>query len=295
MRTLRQLQRQVLPRVEGAGLTVTAIPGLWLSCATGPVLAKRVEARMVTLAVILAGQKIVDFGDRVFTYDPGNYLLITGERRYQATIKGASKTSPYYSVALEFPPEKIAEALLALTDAGVHFDDDEATAGDLPAVVAKLDPAILDALVRLVECLHDPVTLKVLAPIVMQELLFHLLRGSSGATLRRAAAGDDGRIRRARSYLQKHVGTRVSVDDVARHVAMSASHFAHRFREVVRVSPMMYLKHLRLERARVLMLGDGLGAAEAGSTVGYASPSHFTRDFKSHFGAPPGAYLSRFR
>lgn len=295
MRTLRQLQRQVLPRVEAAGLTVTAIPGLWLSSATGPVLAKRVGARMVTLAVILAGQKIVDFGDRVFTYDPGNYLLITGERRYQATIKGASKTNPYYSIALEFPPEKIAEALLALTDAGVHFDDDAATADDLPAVVAKLDPAILDALVRLLECLDDPVMLKVLAPIVMEELLFHLLRGSSGATLRRAAADDDGRIRRARSYLQKHVGARVSVDEVARHVAMSASHFAHRFREVVRVSPMMYLKHLRLERARVLMLGDGLGAAEAGSTVGYASPSHFTRDFKSHFGAPPGAYLSRFR
>lgn len=292
MRTLRQLRRHVLPRTEGEGRTATALPGLWFACARRPVCAKRVEARMVTLAVILEGRKVVGFGDQELAYDPGQYLLITGERRYRASIEGASEERPYYSLSLEFAPEQVAKALLALTDAGVRFDDDEA---DSPAVTARLDAPVLDALVRLVECLDDPVALKVLAPATEQELLIHLLRSPSGATLRQAAAADDGRILRARVFLQKQVGTRVSVDDVARHVAMSPSHFAHRFREVVRMSPMQYLKHLRLERARLLMLGEGLGAAEAGVSVGYASPSHFTRDFKGHFGAPPATYLSRFR
>jgi AraC-like DNA-binding protein len=41
------------------------------------------------------------------------------------------------------------------------------------------------------------------------------------------------------------------------------------------------------------MLGDGWGAAEA--SVGYASPSHFNRDFKEYFGASPHAYVKRFR
>ncbi len=253
---------------------------------------------MVTLAVILQGRKVVGFGDRELAYDPGHYLLITGERRYRATIEGASPERPYYSLSLEFSPERVAEALLALTDAGVCFDHaqaDQADPADRPAVTARLDASVLDALVRLVECLDDPVALKVLAPATEKELLIHLLRSPSGATLRRAAAVDDGRILRARMFLQQQVGARVSVDEVAKHVAMSPSHFAHRFREVVRVSPMQYLKHLRLERARVLMLGEGLGAAEAGVSVGYASPSHFTRDFKGHFGAPPATYLSRFR
>ncbi len=61
------------------------------------------------------------------------------------------------------------------------------------------------------------------------------------------------------------------------------------------MSPMQYLKYLRLHRARVLMLGEGLGAAEVSALVGYASPSQFTREFKSQFGAPPGAYVRRFR
>jgi len=271
---------------------MTALPGLRLFRTTSPVCAKRVEARMVTLAVIVEGRKVVGFGDRELAYEPGHYLLITGEQRYRASIEGVSAERPYYSLSLEFSPEQVAQALLALADAGVRFEDGEV---DSPAVTARLEGGTLDALVRLVEHLDDPVVLKVLAPGTVQELLIHLLRSPSGATLRRAAAVDDGRILRARVFLQKHVGTRVSVDDVARHVAMSASHFAHRFREVVRVSPMQYLKHLRLERARLLMLGEGLGAAEAGVSVGYASASHFTRDFKGHFGAPPGAYLSRFR
>lgn len=247
---------------------------------------------MVTLAIILEGRKVVGFGEQELAYDPGQYLLITGERRYRATIEGASRARPYYSLSLEFSPEQVAQAIFSLTDAGVEFDDADE---DSPAVTARLEAPVLDSLVRLVECLDDPVALKVLAPATEQELLIRLLRSPSGATLRRAAAADDGRILRARMFLQERVGTRVSVDDVARHVAMSASHFAHRFREVVRMSPMQYLKHLRLERARLLMLGEGLGAAEAGVSVGYASPSHFTRDFKGHFGAPPGAYLSRFR
>ncbi|MBV1859256.1 MAG: AraC family transcriptional regulator [Nannocystaceae bacterium] len=292
MRTLRQLRRLVVPRALGEGVMATALPRLWISCARSPVCAKRVEARMVTLAVILEGRKVVGFGDQELAYDPGNYLLITGERRYTATIEGASRDQPYYSLSLEFSPERVAEALLALTDAGVSFEEDE---DDQPAVIARLDAPVLDALVRLVECLDDPISLKVLAPGTELELLVHLLRSPAGATLRQAAAVDDGRILRARVFLQNHVGRRVSVDDVARHVAMSTSHFAHRFREVVRVSPMQYLKHLRLERARLLMLGEGLGAAEAGVSVGYASPSHFTRDFKGHFGDPPATYLSRFR
>jgi AraC-like DNA-binding protein len=35
------------------------------------------------------------------------------------------------------------------------------------------------------------------------------------------------------------------------------------------------------------MLGEGLDAASAGYRVGYGNPSHFTREYKRLFGAPP--------
>jgi len=76
---------------------------------------------------------------------------------------------------------------------------------------------------------------------------------------------------------------------------MSPSHFAHRFRAVVRMSPMRYVRQLRLQHARRWLVADGLRVNEAATRAGYESTSHFTRDFKSEYGAAPGEYTKRFR
>lgn len=53
------------------------------------------------------------------------------------------------------------------------------------------------------------------------------------------------------------------------------------------MSPLQFQKHLRLQEARRLMLSDSLNAAEAGYRVGYDDASHFSREYKRHFGEPP--------
>jgi AraC-like DNA-binding protein len=53
------------------------------------------------------------------------------------------------------------------------------------------------------------------------------------------------------------------------------------------MSPLQFQKHLRLQEARRLMLGEGLDAASAGYRVGYGNASQFTREYKRLFGAPP--------
>ncbi len=274
------------------GMNLTALPGVWFYRASKPTRSTRSGAKMVTLAVILQGRKQVAFTDLTLSYEPGSFLFVTGERRYSSRIEDASEGRPYLSMAIELPPEEIAEVLFALSDAGLDFEDND---GDAQAVIGRLNPPIVDALTRLVVSLQDSVSRDILAPLAKKELLVHLLRGPVGATLRKAAAFDDGRIRRAVAFLDAHATERVTVERVAKHVSMSPSHFAHRFRDVVRMSPMQYVKHVRLQQARLLMLGEGLGAAEAGATVGYASPSHFARDFKGYFGAPPATYVQRFR
>lgn len=44
-----------------------------------------------------------------------------------------------------------------------------------------------------------------------------------------------------------------------------------------------------------LMLGKDLDAASAGYKVGYEDPSHFSRENKKQFGAPPQRDISRLR
>ena len=57
--------------------------------------------------------------------------------------------------------------------------------------------------------------------------------------------------------------------------------------QVTEATPAQRYLCLRLQRARQLMLSEGLDAASAAHRVGYESPSQFSREYRRLFGAPP--------
>jgi AraC-like DNA-binding protein len=61
------------------------------------------------------------------------------------------------------------------------------------------------------------------------------------------------------------------------------------------MTPLQFQKQLRLQEARRLMLGEDLDAASACYHVGYGDASHFTREYKRLFGAPPMHDVERLR
>jgi len=58
---------------------------------------------------------------------------------------------------------------------------------------------------------------------------------------------------------------------------------------------MRFVKELRLDAARTLLLSDGVRASEVALRVGYESAAHFSRDFKRRFGTSPARYARRAR
>ena len=265
-------------------------PGVWFWRSDHPTLRQRAQALSVSLSVLVQGSKIARFGTRELTYDPFNYLVLTGETEFESAVSEASPARPYLSVGVSMPPDVVARTLIALADT-----EADAVEEPVPAFVSRADPSILDAMCRLVEALDDPAGRTVLAPLVVEEIVFRLLRSDAAAVLRRAVhRGDEARIQESMAFIRAHARARLSVEELARQAAMSPSHFAHRFRAVARVSPMRYVKHVRLHEARLLLL-RGARVGEVGATVGYASASHFTRDFKSYFGAPPAEYVRSLR
>ena len=68
---------------------------------------------------------------------------------------------------------------------------------------------------------------------------------------------------------------------------MSPSTFRLHFRAVAGMSPLQYLKQLRLQDARQLMLNEDIDAGSAALRVGYESASQFSREYTRLFGAPP--------
>jgi AraC-like DNA-binding protein len=82
---------------------------------------------------------------------------------------------------------------------------------------------------------------------------------------------------------------------MAAEVGMSVSAFHAHFKAVTAMSPLQFQKHLRLQKARRLMLNEDLDAGEAGYKVGYDDRSQFSREYKRHFGEPPTRDVERLR
>lgn len=247
-----------------------------------------------TLKVVAQGKKLVNYGDLEIRYEPHRHLVVTGEVTFEARVLEATPERPYLSMALDLPPELIVKTLLTLADT----DTDTGGDGEAPpAFVAPLDAAVHGAVVRLLRAIDDPLERRVVAPLIIEELVFRLLRSDAAALLRRSVVRDADavRIEETMRFMRENASEALSVTTLARRAAMSPSHFAHRFRALARITPMRYLKELRLARARELLLADALRIAEVAARVGYESTSHFTSDFRARYGATPAAYARTFR
>jgi AraC-like DNA-binding protein len=164
--------------------------------------------------------------------------------------------------------------------------------------VSPLDAGLLDAVVRLVGLLDSSTeAARFLRPLVTRETVYRLLMGAQGGRLRHIAAlgGHSHRIVRALERLRKEFDRPLRIEDIARELGMSVSGFHHHFKAVTAMSPLQFQKQMRLQEARRLMLGEHLDAASAGHRVGYGDASHFTREYKRLFGAPPMRDVERLR
>ncbi len=163
--------------------------------------------------------------------------------------------------------------------------------------ISPLDAGLLDAAVRLVRLVETPTQARFLTPLITREIIYRLLIGAQSARLSQVAApgGSTYRITEAIEWLRNDFNQPLSIEEIARALGMSVSGFHHHFRSLTAMSPLQFQKHLRLQEARRLMLGEGLDAASAGYRVGYGDASHFTREYKRLFGAPPMRDMEQMR
>ena len=91
-------------------------------------------------------------------------------------------------------------------------------------------------------------------------------------------------------YVRAHLSEPLTVADMADLVSLSPSAFAHLFRDVTGRSPYQFLKEMRLDRARELLVDGNFTVARISKEVGYASVSHFISEFRGRFGVTPRAY-----
>ena len=98
----------------------------------------------------------------------------------------------------------------------------------------------------------------------------------------------------ARSYIEYHASSRVTVADVARKIGVSGPYLYRIFMAAYGCSPRHFLNECRLRRAREL-LAAGENVTETARAAGYDDPLEFSRFFKKHTGLSPSAYAAQER
>jgi transcriptional regulator GlxA family with amidase domain len=84
------------------------------------------------------------------------------------------------------------------------------------------------------------------------------------------------------------------IDKLAEIVNLSSSQFEELFKQETQSSPIQYVKHLRFEKARLLLETTFLTIKEIGFEVGVNDQSHFVRDFKKKYDSTPTEYRKNF-
>lgn len=120
--------------------------------------------------------------------------------------------------------------------------------------------------------------------------LTHLVRHHAQDPPRPRESGHEPRaVKIARDYLEAHYDQEVPLETLAHAVGLSGFHLTRLFKHAFGVPPHAFQIHLRLARARTLLIMDEPLAKVAAQT-GFADQSHFTRRFKRLVGVTPGAY-----
>lgn len=235
------------------------------------------------LCLVLQGAKEARVQGRVLRYGAGDTLIVSHTMPVDAAVIQASPDAPYAALSLHLD---LALARSLQDEIGATFESED----KLHSVnAAAADAALIDAFDRLFQIARDPVEAQALAPLVLKEIHFRLLRARHGGMLRQLLRLDSAasRISRTIALIRSNFKAPLAVTELAAESGMSTSAFHEHFKSVTATTPLQYQKDLRLLEARRLLATGTLSVAAAAYEVGYESPTQFSREFSRKFGLSP--------
>ena len=278
--------RATLPSKELTGVAETGVPGVsffWIG-EDKPRSPRRYDTGIVILG---QGHKVGWLGGREFRYDAETCLVLGVPVPFECASYG-TPSEPLLGVRLDVDLGLLHSLVTRFS--GRLGSDPRAGKGVHSAVEPlRMEGALLQAVVRLLESLSDPMDRTVVGPAAVEEIIYRILRSEHGRVLHALTRHQTpyANIAHALELIHGDFRNALSVEDLAKEAAMSVSSFHRTFKDVTGETPLQYLKKVRLLKAKSLLVYEGKRVEEAAHEVGYASPSQFSREFKRYFSVPP--------
>ncbi len=278
-----KLRDRIAHWTEQNGETAKALPGLWMYKFEAP--SERTHIiQHPSVCLIGQGSKQIFWGRETLRYDRDHFLVTSIDLPVVAKVQDASPEKPYMGMAFAISQKEIVQLL-----AEGNLPVPPAPSRRKAMTVGTLTLPLINAFLRLIELLDDPVSIPFLAPSISREILYRLITSDEGFHLRQVGmtGSQSAQIHRAVEWMKTHLNQQLRIEKLAEYCRMSQSSFHHHFRKLTAMSPLQYQKRLRLQEARRLMLVEDLDVTRVAFAVGYESSSQFCREYNRQFGQSP--------
>ncbi|MEP0521924.1 MAG: AraC family transcriptional regulator [Hyphomicrobiales bacterium] len=279
-----QIKHIIERETKQDGLTETGITGVRLFRATQaiPCVPAVYESSVVA---ILSGAKEAILDGARYVYDDSQYLVCPIPMPVKAGTPAASFDNPLYGVFISLDSRVMTELTMEMENNGnaasVHR-------GDLRAQGIKFanwSTLFTDALLRLLQLGANQTDMAILGDARLRELYYAILKGEAGMFARQAF-GAGNAIARSIAHVSSHLSAPISIENMANRAGMSRAVFHRKFKQMTTMTPIQFVKSMRLNNAAMQIAG-GTAINQAALDVGYASPSQFSREFKRMYGQSP--------
>lgn len=100
----------------------------------------------------------------------------------------------------------------------------------------------------------------------------------------------DLRIRNLMVYVRDHLGDKLSVSVLANAAYLSESHLNLLFRKNLKIPPMSYVRQVRMQKTRELLLSTDVPLKDIAQVVGFQDQTQLSRSFRAAVGVSPTVY-----
>ncbi len=102
-------------------------------------------------------------------------------------------------------------------------------------------------------------------------------------------------IDKARTIIEEQFSSsKLSYKDVAREIFISPSYFLNLFKQETGETFVDYLKNLRIERAKELLLNSNKSIAQIALDIGFSNPNYFSSQFTKSVGVTAKEYRKKW-
>jgi AraC-like DNA-binding protein len=244
-----------------------------------------------------SGEALFRIGERTFPMRAGDLILVNSTYYHNIQPAQRSANRAFHGVLLYFLPELFRGTGAAREDLEYlepFLQQDEGFPHVVPAETRT--PAAIYDLMRSVaaEIPARTARSRLAAKTYLRMILVHLVNHYS--TYSGASSSFERKHQRIERldplfrYLDEHYSEPVTLDDAARLVGMSKSHFIHFMKQVTGMSFVAYLNQFRVAKAQALMAATTKSLAEISYEVGFCDQSYFGQVFRKLLKITPREY-----